>query len=171
MKRLIAIVMLLCMLLQGAALAETPVCWMEWLAPLQGRLDDGYMVAQMCIVPGVCAHAVLSRDGRNQLAIVRLEEGAYQLELLATHALRQGDQTPVLLADDGDGEYLSVFYRYADGTEDAYIYRRDKTGTWVLNSYTIATGEYSWREFAAREGYLTYRYYENNESTACTSAR
>lgn len=163
MKRLIAVLLMICMLLPGMALAETPVCWTEWLAPLQGRLDDGYTVAEMCIVPGVCAHVVLSRDGRNQLAIVRLEEGAYKLELLATHALRQGDQTPVLLADDGDGKYLSVFYRYADGAEDAYVYRRDKAGVWVLHSYTIATGEYSWREFSAHEGYLTYRYYENNE--------
>ena len=166
MKRLIAVLLMICMLLPGMALAETPVCWTEWLAPLQGRLDDGYTVAEMCIVPGVCAHVVLSRDGRNQLAIVRLEEGAYKLELLATHALRQGYQTPVLLADDGDGKYLSMFYRYEDGTEDAYVYRLDKTGAWVLHSYTIATGEYSWREFSAHEGYLTYRYYENNEKVS-----
>lgn len=161
MKKLIAMLLMLCMLVPGMALAETPVSWTEWLEPLQGRLDDGYTVAQMCIVPGKCAHVVLSRDGRNQLAIVRLTDGKYALELLTTHALRQGDAIPVLLADDG--EYLSVFYRYEDGTEDAYVYRCDSTGTWVLNSYTIATGEYSWREFAARDGYLIYRYYENNE--------
>lgn len=161
MKKRIAMLMLLCMLMSGMALAETPVSWVEWLEPLQGRLDDGYTVAEMCIVPGECAHVILSRDGRNQLAVVRLEEGDYKLELLAAHALRQGDDIPVLLADDG--EYLSVFYRYEDGTEDAYVYRCDSTGTWLLSSYTIATGEYSWREFSARDGYLTYRYYENNE--------
>jgi len=161
MKKLIAMLMLLCLLLNGAALAEEPVSWIEWLEPLQGRFDDGYTVAEMCVVPGTCAHVVLSRDGRNQLAIIRLEEGNYKLELLTTHALRQGERIPVLLADDG--EYLSMFYRYEDGTEDAYVYRLDKTGAWVLHSYTIATGEYSWREFSAHEGYLTYRYYENNE--------
>lgn len=161
MKKLLAMLMLLCMLLQGAALAETPAAWTAWLEPLQSRLEAGYTVRDVCIVPGVCAHVILSREGRNQLAIVRLTEGAYKLELLATHALRQGDEIPTLLADDG--EYLALFYRCKDGAEDAYVYRCDKTGVWVLNSYTIATGEYSWREFAARDGCLTYRCYENNE--------
>lgn len=161
MKKWMALMLLLCMLVQGAALAETPTSWTAWLAPLQGRLDDGYTVAAMCIVPDTCAHVVLSRDGRNQLAIVRLKDGAYELELLAAQALRQGEEIPALLADDG--ESLSVFYRHADGTEDAYVYRCNSAGTWVLGSYTVATGEHSWREFAAEEGCLGYSYYESNE--------
>lgn len=160
MKKMIA-VLLLCCLLLSTALAEIPTSWTAWLAPLQSRLDAGYTVSAMCIVPDICAHVVLSRDGRNQLAIVRLTDGKYETELLATHALRQGAEIPALLADDG--ESLSLFYRHEDGTEDAYVYRRDSTGTWVLSSYTVATGEYSWRSFAAEEGRLVYSYYENNE--------
>lgn len=163
MKRLISMLMLLCLLLQGTALAQTPADQAGWLEPLQGRVEAGYTVMDVCIVPGQRAFVILSREGRNQLAIVRMTDGVCRLELLATHALRQGDVLPVMLADDGEGEYLSLFYRYEDGTEDALIYRCDSTGTWVLNSYTVATGEFSWREFSSGDGYLIYRYYENNE--------
>ena len=40
MKRLISILMLLCLLLQGAALAESPADRAAWLEPLQSRVED-----------------------------------------------------------------------------------------------------------------------------------
>lgn len=164
MKKMVCWFVLCCLLLCGAAMAEgvVPESWTQALEPLQSRLDAGYIIsASAQSQDGARRFFVLTKEGRNQLAIVRREKGEYELELLATHALRQGDEIPVLLVDDG--ESLSAFYRYDDGTEDAYVYCCDSADVWVLNSYTVATGEYSWRSFAAEEGRLVYSYYENNE--------
>lgn len=160
MKKIVCMLLMCLTLLCGAAMAEEIPA--KVLAPLQGRFDAGYTIAASYYHPGNSrAHFVLTRNGRNQLAIVHLEDGEYELELLATDVLRQGSEIPEL--DTDDDYYLVVFYRDEDGTEDSYTYHYESNGKWMLSAYSFGMGEHSWRSFAAKNGCLTYHYYENNE--------
>ena len=159
-KLLLALLLMFSLLVYTAALADDiPDAVME---PLQERLDAGYVITAHYYHPGNSrSHFVLSRDGRNQLAIVHEEDGEYELELLATNALRQGDEIPVLETDDD--YYIVVFYRHEDGTEDSYTYHLESSGKWMLYAYSFGMGEDSWRSFGSKAGRLTYHYFENNE--------
>ena len=159
-KMLIALLLLCSLLICTSALAEdVPAAVLE---PLTESLEAGYAITSYYYHPGNSrAHFVLSRDGRNQLAIVHEEDGEYELELLATNALRQGDEIPVLETDDD--YYIGVFYRHEDGTEDSYTYHLESSGKWMLYAYSFGMGEDSWRSFGSKAGRLTYRYFENNE--------
>lgn len=160
MKKIAALLLFLCCLLCACALAEGVPA--EVLKPLTSRMGDGYEIMAYFYDPGCSrAHFVLSRDGRNQLAIVHRENGAYELELLAPHALRQGSAIPELKTDDD--YYLYVVYRDDNGWEDQYNYHY--TGSkWVLDFYSLATARDSFRTFTAYDGRLVYTYFEDLEA-------
>lgn len=161
MKKIVGVLVLCCLLLAGAAMAEERIPD-EVLAPLESRFDAGYEIAAYDYHPGNSrAHFVLSRNGRNQLAIVKDTGSGYELELLATHAVRQGDEIPVLETDEFNALYL--IYRDEDGREDNYIYEYDWSGTrkWMLSSYVIATSRDAWHSFACFDGRLAYAYSED----------
>lgn len=160
MKKMLTMLLVLCsLLICSAALAEDiPAAVLE---PLTGRLEAGYAITAYYYHPGNSrAHFVLSRDGRNQLAIVHEEDGVYELELLATNALRQGDAIPELETDDD--YYLYVVYRDENGWEDQYNYHYTG-GKWMLDAYVIATSRDNFRVFTAYDGRLAYTYFEDLE--------
>lgn len=166
MKKLVCmLLMCLCCALLCAALAEgVPEAV---LVPLQSRLADGYTISAYYYHPGNArAHFVLSRDGRNQLAIVKESGDGYELELLATHALRQGDAIPVLETDDDN--YLYVYYPQAHGSDDLYVFHYDweRTKKWQLSSYYLTDGPSSGVGFEAYEGRLAYHYFDDLECEA-----
>lgn len=161
MKKMICVLLMCCLLLCGMAMAEENIPDAV-LAPLQSRFDAGYEIAAYYYHPGNSrAHFVLSRNGRNQLAIVKKTDGGYELELLATNAVRQGNEIPVLETDEFNALYL--IYRYEDGREDNYIYEYDWSGTgkWMLSSYVIATSRNNWHSFSCLDGQLVYAYSED----------